>query len=168
MLVVNDIFFNFSEATIRILDYQVAGYENLWMSCSKLHLIPLSKITWSFKCVMLSLWNNTSSSSLALYNSLLCKVPQALLVSSENFFCLALGMANLARSTCISVHIQDDDNFDEALVGFLSFTYTPTILLVWAKLWHWSILLTTISHHIWLLDYFHKVSPPPISTNSTN
>jgi hypothetical protein len=75
---------------------------------------------------MLSLWNNTFSSSLALYNSLFYKVTQALLVSFESFFCLALSMANLARSICIGIHIQDDGNFDEALGGFLSFTHTPT------------------------------------------
>jgi hypothetical protein len=61
-------------------------------------------ISWSSKCVMLSLQNNTFSSSLALYNSLLYKVPQALLMSSKSFF--ALPMVDLARSTYINKFAQ--------------------------------------------------------------
>jgi hypothetical protein len=52
---------------------------------------------------MSSLHNNMFSSFLALYNSLLYKVPQALLVSSKRTF--ALPMVDLARSTHINVHI---------------------------------------------------------------
>lgn len=126
MLVVNDIFFKFFDVDNIILDDQVITYENVWVSCSKLHLVPLFINTWSSKCVIFSLWNNTYfSSSLVMYNSLLYRVPQALPVSFKNFFCLALAMIDLARSIHIGVCIQDDGSQNEALTSFFSFHLHP-------------------------------------------
>lgn len=126
MLVVSNFFSKFLMLITKFLDYQVTRYENVWVSCSKLHLVLLSKNTWSSECAMFSVWNNTfSSSSLALYNSLFCRVPQTLLIFSKSFFCLALAMVDLTRSTCIDVHIQDDGSLNEALVGFLCFHLHP-------------------------------------------
>ncbi len=123
MLVFYEFFFKFFDVNTIILDYQVVGYENLWMSCFELHLVWLSIITWSFKCVMLSLWNNTSSSSLAMYNSLFYKVAQTLLLE---FFLPCPTNGKPSKKYYISVPIQDDGSFDEALARFLPFTYTQT------------------------------------------